>query len=100
MIRSFEDMDWAGTWRILEPVFRAGESYPFSPDITEEDAYKVWIEIPSATYVAVDKGNEILLVVSTNETAIHLWKRHGFEVIGTLPEAFRHPQLGFVEAFV
>jgi len=32
--------------------------------------------------------------------AIHLWKRHGFEVIGTLPEAFRHPQLGFVDALV
>ena len=58
-IRSFEDMDWDGTWRIIEPVFRAGESYPFSPDITEEDAYKVWIEIPTATYVSVDKGNEI-----------------------------------------
>jgi ribosomal protein S18 acetylase RimI-like enzyme len=40
------------------------------------------------------------LVVSTNETAIHLWKRHGFEVIGVLPESFRHAQLGFVDAFV
>jgi ribosomal protein S18 acetylase RimI-like enzyme len=40
------------------------------------------------------------LVVSTNEIAIHLWKRHGFEVIGTLPEAFQHLRLGFVDAFV
>ena len=40
------------------------------------------------------------LVVSTNETAMRLWKKHGFEVIGTLPDAFRHPQLGFVDAFV
>ncbi len=46
------------------------------------------------------KAMQYNLVVSTNETAIHLWKRHGFEVIGTLPEAFRHPQLGFVDAFV
>ena len=59
MIRSFENRDWAATWRIIEPVFRVGESYPFSPDITEEDAYNVWIEIPSATYVAVDKGNDV-----------------------------------------
>jgi C_GCAxxG_C_C family probable redox protein len=60
MIRSFENTDWAATWRIIAPVFRAGESYPFSPDITEEDAYEVWIEIPSVTYVAVDNDNEIL----------------------------------------
>jgi len=37
---------------------------------------------------------------SSIEGAIRLWKRHGFEVIGTLPEAFRHKRLGFVDAFV
>jgi ribosomal protein S18 acetylase RimI-like enzyme len=46
------------------------------------------------------KSMQYNLVVSTNRIAIHLWKRHGFEVIGTLPEAFRHPQLGFVDALV
>ena len=40
------------------------------------------------------------LVVSTNEGAVQLWKRHGFEIIGTLPKAYRHPRLGFVDAFV
>ena len=40
------------------------------------------------------------LVVTTNEGAIRLWKRHGFEVVGTLSEAFRHPQLGYVDAHV
>lgn len=40
------------------------------------------------------------LVVSTNERAVRLWKKHGFRIVGTLPEAFRHPQLGFVDAFV
>jgi RimJ/RimL family protein N-acetyltransferase len=40
------------------------------------------------------------LVVCTNEAAIRLWKRHGFEVVGILPEAFRHPHLGFVDALV
>lgn len=30
-------------------------------------------------------------VVATNEGAIRLWKRHGFEVVGTLPGAFRPP---------
>ncbi len=40
------------------------------------------------------------LVGSTNEGAIRLWKRHGFEVIGRLPKAFRHARLGFVDALV
>jgi ribosomal protein S18 acetylase RimI-like enzyme len=40
------------------------------------------------------------LVVSTNEVAVRLWKKHGFEVIGSLPGAFHHPRLGFVDALV
>jgi ribosomal protein S18 acetylase RimI-like enzyme len=154
-IRPFEKRDWDATWRIIEPVFRAGETYAFSPDITKEEAHKAWVEVPLATFVAVDKNNDVLgtyyikpnqpalgahvcncgyivsedargkgiaaemcehsqreavsrgframqynLVVSTNEGAVRLWKRHGFQVIGTLPKAFRHPQLGFVDAFV
>ena len=39
-------------------------------------------------------------VVSTNEGAVRLWKRHGFDVVGTLPGAFAHPELGFVDALV
>ena len=39
-------------------------------------------------------------VVSTNEGAVRLWKHHGFETVGTLPGAFQHPDLGFVDAFV
>ena len=154
-IRPFEEADWAATWQIIEPVFRAGETYAFSPDITEEEARNVWVEKPSATFVAVDENNEVIgtyymkpnqpalgahvcncgyvvaedsrckgvasemcelsqreaifqgframqynLVVSTNEGAVRLWKRHGFQVVGTLPKAFRHHQLGFVDASV
>lgn len=40
------------------------------------------------------------LVVSTNESAVRLWKKHGFEIAGTLPGAFRDPEAGFVDAFV
>jgi len=154
-IRPFAETDWDATWQIIKPVFRAGETYVFSPDITEEEAYRAWIETPSATFVAVEDSNEILgtyyikpnhpalgdhvcncgyivsenargrgiasemcehsqreavtrgfrsmqynLIVSTNEDAVRLWKNHGFELIGTLPEAFRHPKLGYVDAYV
>ena len=39
-------------------------------------------------------------VVSTNERAVKLWLSLGFEVIGTLPGAFEHPEQGFVDALV
>lgn len=39
-------------------------------------------------------------VVSTNEPAVYLWRKHGFEVVGRLPGAFRHPVLGYVDALV
>ncbi len=39
-------------------------------------------------------------VVSTNERAIRLWERLGFTIVGRLPEAFRHPVTGYVDAFV
>jgi RimJ/RimL family protein N-acetyltransferase len=40
------------------------------------------------------------LVVSTNEGAVRLWKKLGFDIIGTLPGAFRHPRLEFVDAHI
>jgi L-amino acid N-acyltransferase YncA len=39
-------------------------------------------------------------VVSTNESAVHLWQDLGFEIVGTLPRAFRHPQRGYVDVYV
>ena len=40
------------------------------------------------------------LVVSTNETAVRLWQRQGFAIVGRLPGAFLHPTRGTVDAFV
>src|SRR5881394_2244049 len=39
-------------------------------------------------------------VVSTNTSAIRLWQELGFEIVGTLPGAFRHPENGFVDVYV
>jgi L-amino acid N-acyltransferase YncA len=35
-------------------------------------------------------------VVETNVAAVSLWRSLGFSVIGTVPEAFRHPAHGYV----
>jgi ribosomal protein S18 acetylase RimI-like enzyme len=154
-IRRFEEGDWPAIWEIMEPVFRAGETYPLPLDITEPEARKIWVETPTAAFVAVDDNNQVLgtyfikpnhqgpgahvcncgyivsekarnqgiasemcqhsqceatargfeamqfnMVVSTNTGAVKLWKRLGFKIAGTLPQAFRHPRLGLVDAFV
>lgn len=39
-------------------------------------------------------------VVSTNTAAIYLWKQLGFEIVGTLPQAFRHPEKGYVDVYL
>jgi ribosomal protein S18 acetylase RimI-like enzyme len=39
-------------------------------------------------------------VVSTNERAVRLWQKFGFEIVGRLPRAFEHPTLGFVDAYI
>lgn len=154
-IRAFEAPDWEATWRLLKPVFRAGETYSFAPDISESDAHRVWIELPAATYVAEDASRNIVgtyfikanqpgngahvcncgyivdtsasgkgiasqmcqhsqvqavalgfkamqynLVVATNTRAVRLWQKHGFDIVGTIPEAFSHPDAGLVDAHV
>ncbi|MCM2369208.1 GNAT family N-acetyltransferase [Aporhodopirellula aestuarii] len=155
-IRLFEEADWNATWRIVEPVFRAGDTYPYSPDITRDEAFDVWVAIPQATYIAIDDENGAILgtyyikpnqpaqgshvcncgyivsdaargrgvasqmcehsqqeavrrgframqynlVVATNEGAVRLWQKLGFQIVGTLSEAFKHPILGYVDAHV
>lgn len=39
-------------------------------------------------------------VVSTNESAVRLWQQLGFEIVGTLPGAFCHPESGYVDVYV
>jgi len=39
-------------------------------------------------------------VISTNERALQLWQSLGFEIVGRLPRAFRHPVHEYVDALV
>jgi ribosomal protein S18 acetylase RimI-like enzyme len=154
-IRPYRPSDWPALWALLEPVFRAGETFPHDPGITEEEAQVAWVEQSQAVMVAVDAAGAVLgtyylrpnslalgahvanagyvvaehcrrqgigsrlcqhsqraarrlgframqfnLVVSTNNAGIRCWQRNGFQVVGTLPGAFRHRQLGYVDALV
>jgi ribosomal protein S18 acetylase RimI-like enzyme len=39
-------------------------------------------------------------VIKTNERAVRLWESLGFNIVGTLPEAFLHPVHGYTDAYV
>lgn len=41
-------------------------------------------------------GVQFNAVVETNTVAVHLWQSLGFEIIGTVPGAFDHPEHGAV----
>ncbi|MGL6133436.1 MAG: GNAT family N-acetyltransferase [Prochlorococcaceae cyanobacterium] len=154
-IRSFEPADWPGVWQVLEPVFRAGETFPHDPEITEAEAHALWVNQSHAVLVALDVAGAVVgtytlkpnslclgahvanagyvvaghcrrqgigshlcqhslqmarrlgframqfnLVVSTNAAGIRCWRKNGFRIVGTLPGAFRHKQLGYVDALV
>ncbi len=40
------------------------------------------------------------LVVSTNEGAVRLWQKLGFDIVGRLPGAFNHAEHGYVDALI
>jgi ribosomal protein S18 acetylase RimI-like enzyme len=46
------------------------------------------------------KTMQFNFVVTSNERAVRLWQSYGFTIMGRLPKAFLHPQLGYVDAFV
>jgi L-amino acid N-acyltransferase YncA len=53
-------------------------------------------EAKKAGYLAL----QFNFVVSTNQAAVTLWKKLGFSIVGTLPKAFNHKELGYVDAYV
>jgi ribosomal protein S18 acetylase RimI-like enzyme len=141
-------------WRILEPVFRAGETYPQPRDISRADALAYWHSPGHEVFVAEDGGAvvgtyylrannkgdgahvancgyvvapaasgrgmaramcadslerarargftamQFNFVIASNERAVRLWLACGFQIVGRLPDVFRHPRLGAVGAYV
>jgi L-amino acid N-acyltransferase YncA len=39
-------------------------------------------------------------VVASNERAIRLWQKHGFAILGRVPGAFRHRELGLTDVVI
>jgi L-amino acid N-acyltransferase YncA len=75
--------------------------YVTAADATGRGVARLMCEHSMATARAHGyRAMQFNFVVSTNQRAISLWQKMGFDVVGTLPGAFRHPTHGYVEAFV
>ena len=56
LIRQSEPRDDDAIWRILEPTFRTGETYPVPRDISRAGALAYWHTPGHAVFVAEDAG--------------------------------------------
>lgn len=56
LIRPALPADNAAIWRVLEPTFRAGETYPVARDIGEREALAYWHAPANSVFVAEDGG--------------------------------------------
>lgn len=53
--------------------------------------------------VAIELGYKAMqfnFVAASNEGAIRLWNKLGFDTVGRLPKAFDHPDRGYVDALI
>ncbi|MDW7695783.1 GNAT family N-acetyltransferase [Flammeovirgaceae bacterium SG7u.111] len=46
------------------------------------------------------KAMQFNFVTSSNEGAIRLWTKLGYDIVGRLPKGFNHPTKGFIDALV
>lgn len=55
-IRAATAADRDGIWQILEPMIRAGETYPLPRDMRPDDAFAYWFSQDHTVFVAEDEG--------------------------------------------
>lgn len=53
-IRNAKKEDFEEIWSILQEVFAKGDTYVFSPTIAKEEVFRIWMELPLVTFVAVE----------------------------------------------
>lgn len=45
-------------------------------------------------------GMQFNFIVDDNEPSLRIWKRLGFEIVGTVPDAFRHSEKGMMPVHI
>jgi ribosomal protein S18 acetylase RimI-like enzyme len=75
--------------------------YVVAPQAQGQGVATLMCEHSQAEAIAMGfRAMQFNFVVATNVRAIRLWEKLGFSVVGRLPGAFRHPQLGYIDALV
>ncbi len=54
------EADWPDVWRVLEPVVRAGETYPLPLDYSEELTRSFWTQPNGYNAVARDEAGKVV----------------------------------------
>lgn len=58
-VRRAEEGDTSAIWAVLEPAFRAGDTYTVDPDISAEDAIGYWFASGNSVFVA-ERGGRVV----------------------------------------
>ena len=55
-IREFREEDWPAVWAMLRASNAAGDVFAWSPDTSEEQMRRAWVETTAAVFVASENG--------------------------------------------
>lgn len=79
----------------------ANAGYMVAPAARGRGIARMLCEHSLATaYEAGFTAMQFNFVVSSNESAVRLWQRCGFSIVGRVPGAFRHRELGPTDVFI
>jgi hypothetical protein len=82
IVRGAKSEDADAIWRILEPMLRAGETYPLPQNMNKNEALSYWMGADHEVYVAEDDGEIVgTYFMKANQ------KARGAHVIGAAREA-------------
>ncbi|MFB9887934.1 GNAT family N-acetyltransferase [Balneatrix alpica] len=59
-ISPMTEADFAAFWPCFQAIIAAQETYAFEPDLTQQQAYQLWCELPLQSWVAKDAEGQIL----------------------------------------
>lgn len=99
-VRDATAPDWPAIWRIVPEVVVAADTFTYDAAMTEDEARAMCRAlVEDALRWAREAGFRAMqfnAVAATNTAAVSLYESLGFAIVGTVPEAFDHPERGFV----
>ena len=61
VVRDYVDEDWPQVWSVIEEVVRAGDTFPFPTDLTEEEARGIWLDNGPGGRVSVAVDGDLVV---------------------------------------